>query len=293
MQNLDAIPSPAWELLEKNAGVINEENKNSRFLMRKPLGQILTSRGCPKNCYFCSVKLAWGRKWRGRSAKSVVDEIEFLMRTYGYREFHFVDDNSSVSKKRMHAICDEILKRQLNIRIATPTGIAITRLDKELLTKMKKAGFYRLCFGIETGDSESQKIIRKKLDLRKAKEVISQANELGFWTSATFIIGHPHETMKEIRETITFAKKSNMDFAIFYLLVPQPGTTAYKILKQQNLVDLDAYIDPASNDWYQLSITYNNGLRTALFSNKELQTILSQLYKEFLIYTNPSINMWT
>lgn len=284
IQNLDDIPFPAWELLEKDSQTIQQEQQKNKFLMRKPMGHILTSRSCPNDCYFCGVKLVWKRKWRGRSAKNIVDEIEFLKNKYGYKEIHFVDDNSSVSKKRMHEICDELLKRNLNLKLATPTGIAIATLDKEILTKMKRAGFYRVCFGIESGDPETQKIIKKRIDLNKAKEVISQANRLGFWTCATFIIGYPHETMKEIRATIDFARESNLDFSIFYLLSPQPGTEVYGILKQQGLIDLDAYIDPHSDNWYKISIIHSNGVKTIHFSNEELQSIVSNLYKEFLKY---------
>jgi len=284
IQNLDELPFPAWELLEKDLGIIQQENRGNKFLMRKPVGHILTSRGCPNDCYFCSVKLVWERGWRGRSGKSVVDEIEFLKNKYGFREFHFVDDNSSVSKKRMHEICDELLKRKLDVKLATPTGIAIATLDKEILTKMKRAGFYRLCFGIESGDPETQKIIKKRVDLDKAREIIAIANKLGFWTSGTFIIGFPHETTREFRNTIEFAKNSNMDFAIIYLLTPQPGTEVYAIFKQQGLIDLDAYIDPSSEYWYKISITYSNGFKNLTFSNQELQEILSRAYKEFLLY---------
>lgn len=284
IQSLDEIYFPAWELLENELEIVKKENQNNKFLMRKPVGYILTSRGCPNDCYFCSVKLAWKRSWRARSAKNVVDEIEFLKDKYGYSEFLFVDDNSSVSKARMHKICDEILKRKLNVKLATPTGIAIDTLDKEILTKMKKAGFYRLCFGIESGDMETQKIIKKRIDLNKAKEIIAQANKLGFWTSGSFILGFPHETMGTIRATVEFAKSSNVDFAVFYLLTPQPETEVYNIFKQQGLIDLDGYIDPHSDDWYKISITYCNGFKTVIFSNEELQNILSNAYKEFLIY---------
>lgn len=284
IQNLDEIPFPAWELLEEDLKTIGQENLNNKFLMRKPIGYILTSRGCPNDCYFCSVKLIWERKWRARSAKNVIDEIEFLKNRYGFREFHFVDDNSSVSKKRMHEICDELIKRKLDIKVATPTGIAIGTLDREVLTKMKKAGFYRLCFGIESGSPQTQEIIKKRINLNKAKEVISEANRIGFWTSATFIIGFPHETMENIKATIDFIKESNMDFAIVYLLTPQPGTEVYDIFKKQGLIDLDAYIDPHSEDWYKISITYSNGFKTIRFSNEELQHILSGIYKQFIIY---------
>ncbi len=284
IRDLDTVAFPAWELLEGDLAVIKQEQQKNRFLMRKPIGYILTSRGCPNDCYFCSVKLVWDRGWRPRSAVNVVNEIEFLKRRYGYEEFHFVDDNSSVSKSRMHEICDEILKRKLKIKLATPTGIAIATLDEEILRKMKRAGFYRLCFGLESGHPETQQIIKKRINLAKARDVTAAANRLGFWTSATFIFGFPHEQREHIQATINFAKMINLDFALFYLLTPQPGTEPYKILKQQGLIDLDQYIDPFSKEWYKISITYSNGFKTVNFSNAQLQGIVSQAYNDFLFY---------
>jgi len=284
IRNLDDIPFPAWDLTEKDVKLVRQKNMINKFHMRPPIGYMLTSRGCPKDCYFCSVKLIWSRRWRARSARNVVDEIEHLKTKYGCREFHFVDDNSSVSKKRMHEICDEILKRGLDVKLATPTGIAIETLDRELLSHMKQAGFYRFCFGIETGDPEGQKIIKKRIDLEKAKRVIAVANSLGFWTSATFIMGFPHQTMREIRNTINFTKRSNIDFAIFFLLNPQPGTEVYEILKQQGLIDLDAHLDPQSDALYRISIMYSEGFRSKHFSNEDLRAILAKTYREFLLH---------
>jgi radical SAM superfamily enzyme YgiQ (UPF0313 family) len=283
IENLDSLPFPAWDLTEEDIQWSKEVNQHNVFLMRPPVGHILSSRGCPNDCYFCSVKLTWSKCWRARSAKSVVDEIEFLQKKYSYREFHFVDDNSSVSKKRLMEICDEILARKLDIKVATPTGIAIATLDREVLTKMKKAGFYRFCFGLETGDPEGQKIIKKRVNLDKAREVIKIANQLGFWTSATFIIGFPHETRAHIQKTIDFACSSQMDFVIIYLLTPQPGTEAYQILKQEGLIDLDGYLDPHNPDCYKISLTYCNGFKTRFMSNAELQETLAFAYRSFLI----------
>lgn len=284
IRNLDEIAFPAWDLLERDLAVNKIENIKNKFLIRKPVGHIFTSRGCPRECYFCSVKLIWGRSWRNRSAKNVVDEIELLKQKYGYNEFHFVDDNCSVSSQRMLEICDEILSRKLQIKLAAPTGIALSGLNKEVLTKMKKAGFYRLCFGVESGDPEGQKIIKKRIDLQKARDVIACANKLGYWTSATFILGFPHETPEKVKATVDFAKTSNIDFAIFYLLVPQPATEAYQILKDQGLIDLDSYIDPSSEEWFRISIVYSDGFKTKFFSNSQLRELLNKAYRDFFIY---------
>ena len=281
ISDLDSIPFPDWDISQGDLDVIKEENRVNKYLMRPPVGYILTSRGCPNECYFCSVKLAWGRKWRYRSPQNVVDEIELLV-SKGYREIHFVDDNSSVNYPRMRGICKEIIRRKLDIRLATPTGISIKSLNGYLLKYMKEAGFYRLCFGIETGSVKGQEIIKKHLDLEKAKLIIDLANSMGFWTAATFIIGFPHEKYIDIFETLKFAKESGLDFSVFYLLTPQPKTEVYRLLKSQGLVDLDPYISPASNEWWKLSITYSNGLKTKYFNNDELQQLLSDIYHKLL-----------
>jgi len=156
-----------------------------------------------------------------------VDEIEYLYKR-GFREIHFNDDNCSVDRGRMYGICDEILQRALKVKIACPTGIHIMTLDKPLLKQMKRAGFYRLCFGIETGNKEMQVKIKKNINLDKARQVIKDANDLGFWTSATFISGFPKETQEETASNLLFAYNSQLDFPIFYQLNLQPKTEIYE-----------------------------------------------------------------
>jgi radical SAM superfamily enzyme YgiQ (UPF0313 family) len=160
----------------------------------------------------------------------VVDEIEYLYNK-GYREIHFNDDNCSINKERMYAISNEIISRKLGVKLACPTGIHIGTLERNLLKIMKRAGFYRLCFGIETGNQEMQKKIKKNIDLDKARQVIKDANDLGYWTAATFIFGFPNETPQQARDTIEFAKTSGLDFPIFYNLIPQPKTEIWDELK--------------------------------------------------------------
>lgn len=225
--DLDSLPMPAWDLMMDDLKEINWLSRKSPFLMRRPLAHIITSRGCPNACTFCAVKVAWGRKWIYRSAKNVVDEIEYLYKL-GFREIHFNDDNCSINKERMYAICEDIIARNIDIRIACPTGIHVATLDKRLLQTMRKAGFYRLCFGIETGNQEMQKKIKKNIDLEKAKKVIKDANDLGYWTSATFITGFPEETEEQTQDTFNFAKTSGIDFPIFYNLQIQPKTEMYE-----------------------------------------------------------------
>lgn len=228
IRNLDKLPMPAWDLMMGDMIEINRLSAKSPFLMRHPLAHIITSRGCPNNCTYCAVKVAWGRFWYARSAKNVVDEVEYLYKR-GFREIHFNDDNCSIDRGRMYEICDEILSRALKIKLACPTGIHIGTLDKPLLREMKRAGFYRLCFGIESGNQEIQVKIKKNINLDKARQVIKDANDLGYWTAATFISGFPNETEAQRKDTLEFAKTSGIDFPIFYNLQIQPKTELWNL----------------------------------------------------------------
>jgi len=228
IRDLDSLPMPAWDLMMEDNQELNRRNRTSPFVMRQPLIHIITSRGCPNNCTFCALKATWGRQWIARSAKNVVDEIEYLY-NLGFREIYFNDDNCSINKERIYAICHQIISRKLDIRLACPTGIHIGTLDYDLLKVMKRAGFYRLCFGIETGNQEMQYKIKKNLNLDKAREVIRIANKLGYWTSATFIVGFPGETEQQQKDTLEFAKTSGIDFPVFYNLQIQPKTELWNL----------------------------------------------------------------
>lgn len=225
--NLDKIPFPAWDLMWEDIVEINRRNERTPFHIRHPFIHMITSRGCPNACTFCAVKVAWGRQWIPRSAENVVGEISELYHM-GFREIHFNDDNCSINKERMYKICELILQQNIDIKIACPTGIHVATLDRPLLKLMKRAGFYRFCFGIETGSPECQKRIKKNINLERAKQVIRDCNDLGFWTSATFIFSFPHETDEQVKATLDFVKDSQMDFPVFYNLIPQQKTEIYE-----------------------------------------------------------------
>ena len=211
----------------------------SPFLMRYPSIGILSSRGCPGNCVYCTVKAVWGRTWRGKSAKRTVDEIELLHTKYGVREFSFWDDSASVNQKRWENICDEIIKRNLDIKWATPNGIAHWTLTKKILDKMYKAGCYRITIGIESGNPETRKFLGKPYSLQQAKEIIQHANRIGMWTICTNILGFPYETKESMEDTLRFAKKSGTDFASFFLLYPIVTSDVYNYFKKEGLLNFD------------------------------------------------------
>jgi len=284
MGNLDSLPFPARHLLPIDRYL--KESYRHEFIMRRPNLAMLTSRGCPQKCVFCTVRAVWGRDWEGRSPANVVDEIEMLQKEYGVREVSFMDDDLGRDIPRLHAICDEIINRRVDIKWVPPNGIAHWLLDEELLTKMKKAGCYRVTFGIESGNKETRKFIKKKVPLEQATRMIKHANKIGMWTVSTFIFGFPYEDKQSMRDSIQYAIDSGTDMAVFYLLMPHPTSDVYPVFKSEGLLDLDAIIDPSTykseEDFASIGeVLAQRGAQTKYCSPEDLQDMLNEAYQTF------------
>ncbi len=282
--NLDDVPIPDFSMVDFRR-YLGEGNP---FGIRPPAGCIVSSRGCPMKCVYCTIKAVWGRTWRGRGAVNVVDELELVHRAYGVREFGFLDDSMGVDKKRLAAICDEIIRRKLDIKWSTPNGIAHWMLTTELLDKMKAAGCYRITFGIESGNPETRKFLGKPFPLEQAKHLIEHANRIGMWTNCTNILGFPYETLESIHDTIRFAKTCGTDFACFYLLMPQPTSDVYQYFKKEGLLNFDAFFEKDEFDEEQFEkmnyVLNETGADTTVFKREELNELQKKAYRSFLLY---------
>lgn len=236
IENLNLLPMMERKFIDM--GIYKKINSDAlSFAKKTPVVSIMTSRGCPYNCIFCSTKIMWKRNWRPRNPENVIKEIEYLINEYSIREIAIQDDQFVIDKKRVHDICDLIISKKLNISLSIPSGTSIWLVDFELLKKMKKAGFYRLCFPVETGNQNTLKFIRKPVNLAKVKETIKMANKLGFWTQGNFIIGFPYETKEEIEETIKYAYNSGLDYVFFFVAKPYAGSEMYEIFKEEALLN--------------------------------------------------------
>ena len=281
IKNIDEL-KPAWGSL--NLPLYFSHPDNSAITLRKPAIDIITSRGCVGNCVFCSIHTVWGRNWRGRSARNIVDEIEFLIKKYHVKQFRFQDDNLTLDKKRIMQICNEIIRRNLDIKWDTPNGIAIWTLNPALLKKMKSAGCYRVTFGIESGCEKSQKYIRKIIDLKKINELIDYCHKIGLWVCATFIIGFPYETKQDIEKTRNFIINSKINFPFIYIAQPLPGTDLYNDFKKEGLLNK---LETASN-------VHQSKYNTLYFTNLELNKMRRAIFRQFYIqkiisYANPFV----
>jgi len=142
-----------------------------------------------------------------------------------------------LDKERMKAICDQIIKRKIDIKWTPAGGVAIWTLDEETVLKMKRSGCYKITFGLESGSRETLKFIHKDhLDFAQAKRLIRYCNKIGLWTMSSFIIGFPYETRIDAEKTLKFALDSGLDWASFYAATPYPGTELYDICRKEGLL---------------------------------------------------------
>jgi radical SAM superfamily enzyme YgiQ (UPF0313 family) len=194
------------------------------YYMRRPVATIITSRACPYKCVFCSTTLLWGRRFRGRSPQSVVDEMKHCIAAYGVAEFLINDDCFLGDKKRALDLCDLIVGAGLDIRFQIPPGVNLHHLDEKLLRALKAAGLYVIQPEFESGNPRTIDYIRKPIDLDKGKAVIRTANRLGLWTKTNIIIGFPRETREDIELSIRFAERLEVDAINFLLPIPYRHT---------------------------------------------------------------------
>ena len=239
IENIDSLPFPDRDSINMDKYFeINE----SHGAAHKKWTPILTSRGCPYSCTFCTSKL-WGKRWRARSAKNVVDEIEHCIKKYGIKEFHFEDENLTLKKERIISICDEILRRNIKISWQTPNGIRASVTDREILEKMKKSGCYHITVAPESGSEfVLNDIMNKQQDLQKIVNIVKNATSLKLKVAAYFMMGLPGERTKDVIKTIMFGGKlarMGLDEVYFGHFVPLPGSELYEKLKAKNMIPED------------------------------------------------------
>lgn len=235
IENLDALPLPARHLLPMKVYTQAVKQNPLRGEINKPYTIVITSRGCPYNCVFCTHSIVWGKKWRPRSPKNVVDEVEHVIKTYGIKQIDFADDNMTFDVQRMEQICDLIIERGLRFEWFTPNGIRADTLNEVLLLKMKKSGCKKIRVAPESGVQRVvNKIANKNLDLKKVEEAIVTAKKVGIKVGVFFVMGLIGETKADIEETIRYAYKLRSlgaESFVFSIAMPLYGTKFFEQAK--------------------------------------------------------------
>ncbi|MEO5358376.1 MAG: B12-binding domain-containing radical SAM protein [Nitrospirae bacterium YQR-1] len=281
IQNLDALPLPAYHLIDYT------KYSNKDFVTRDsidsprdfPFARVLTSRGCPYGCCFCQVESISGKKFRPRSARSVLNEIKWLRESFNVKSFIFDDDNLYTDKKRAKELFRGMIEEGLSMPWLS-IAVAVFRLDEEMIDLMYRSGCKYLNIAIESGTQRVLKeIINKPVDYDQAKAMVKKVKEYGIYIAANFVVGFPTETWDEIRETIKFAEELGVDYVKIFAAIP---------LRNTRLWDLSVETGALKKDFSHSGVRWSNGqLETDDFTANDL-TILRAYEWDRINFSTPA-----
>ncbi|MEM2273066.1 MAG: radical SAM protein [Candidatus Bathyarchaeia archaeon] len=264
IKDLDSLPFPAWHLLPMD--------KYTVLGKRSIVCHVMSSRGCPFRCIFCSSSQIFGKKYRARSAKNVVDEIEYLVSEYNPESIEFSDDEFTLNQKRTEEICNEIKKRKIDVMWAC--GSRVDTISRSLLRKMKEAGCSFIYYGIESASQRILNFIKKGITIDQIKRAVMLTKEAGIKMMGSFIVGFPDETKEEIKNTLAFPKKLKVDYVQFTIATPYPGTELYEMAKKDGLL--------LTRDWSQYT-TLKPVMALKNISTEDLQNLIKKAYISFYL----------
>ncbi|MGQ9665773.1 MAG: B12-binding domain-containing radical SAM protein, partial [Anaerolineae bacterium] len=244
-KDLDSIPWPAYDLF-----------KIERYTNLQPLTDgldpharaytLLTSRGCPYQCIYCSKPIT-GHTWRPRQPAEVVREWAYLVRELGATEIGVTDDVWNLDVERAKEICRLLIREKLNhVPWITIHGMRAPQTDLELFQLMKAAGCKRVGFGVESGSQRVLDFIKKKQTIEEVRQAFANARAAGLETMGFFIFGLPTETEETMDETIKLALELDPDLGNFMIAAPYPGTELYEMVQTQGRL--------LANDWGDFAI---------------------------------------
>lgn len=209
--DLDSIPFPMYSLY-----------KMSHY----PQHRMITTRGCPHKCVFCNSHSIWTNKWRKRSAENIIAEVEYLFTNYSMKSFSFNDDSFNIDLGRVEKFCDYLIEKKTDI--IWSTSVRVDRITEDVAVKMKQAGCYNVCIGIESANNEVLKLMSKSNTREKIYEGIQIFRRAGIDVMGQFMIGNPGDTLSTIEESIEYAKTSNLNGVEFYTALPYKDTYLWK-----------------------------------------------------------------
>ncbi|MCL1970680.1 MAG: B12-binding domain-containing radical SAM protein [Candidatus Bathyarchaeota archaeon] len=260
IQNLDDLPFPAYRHfpLERYR------------LFGKLFFPVITSRGCPFQCNFCTTSRILGRQYRVRSPQNIGHELELLKREYDADSFTFYDDTLTLDKKRLYAICDEIKSRKLNIPWDCQTRA--DKVSEEMFAKMKSTNCQQVFFGIESGCQSVLNAVNKRTSVEQNEAAIKMAKKSGLFVAISIIIGYPGETAEMRKETFDFLRRVEPDDVYLCIATPYPGTELRKEVEQLGY--------KMSPDWSSYDTT-TPVFENPLLSDKDALRIRKEFYNSF------------
>ena len=269
--DLDTLPFPARHLLDM------DKYRTSKLGTRS-ITSILTSRGCPYQCSFCASSKLAGTFWRARSVESIVEEIQFVKDTYGYRAFAFVDDNFTLNPQRVIDLCQEICKRGWDVHWWCFSRVDTIVNNPEMVSLMYEAGCRSTYIGIESRNQETLDFYNKKISADISRKAISILKENKIEMTASFIIGALNEDRDMVEDTLRFAKSLNPNTVSFTILTPYPGTDLFEQVKDRII----------TFDWRKYD-GIHSVIRLKHFKPMQIQLTLLRFYISFYLRSVASI----
>ena len=231
--NLDSIAFPAYRLMHLDLYFGLPVSHGLRH--RKKFCPIITSRGCPAKCTFCTALKVWGNKFRFRSTQNVLEEMRLLRTQYGIEELMFEDDNVTANPVRAKELFTGMINEKFDFLWDTPNGVGVWSIDNEMLGLMKKAGCVRLNFPVESGSQQVLKnIIKKPIDLQKVKSLIAHCRKIKLDYGMFLVMGMPGEKLADMRKSFKFAADCGCFFPHISVATPYPGSELFENCVEKN-----------------------------------------------------------
>lgn len=258
VEDLDALPAPARDLVDLPRYMAKV--RQFKVLPRQqPTTTIVSSRGCPHRCNFCSSPVLYRRSYRSRSPQNVIAEIDQLVGSYGVRELMFVDENFSANPTRTQQLLDLLIDRARDLTWFPMAGLNVMSVTEALLEKMARSGLYKVKFSFESGcERILREVIHKPMDIRHAERMVRAAKALGLPVGGNFILGFPQETRSDIMQSLEFAEKLDLDFTLWSIATPYRHTELADYAIEQGLLPEDfafTALDPSRAYWDLADVT--------------------------------------
>lgn len=269
INDLDSIPFPAYHLMELERYFGLQASHGLRH--RRKFSPIITSRGCPAKCTFCSAYKVWGNRYRLRSVDNVVEEMRLLRDKYGVEELMFEDDNVTANPKRAKELFSRMIKEGFNFIWDTPNGVGVWSMDEEMLDLMKRSGCIKLNFPVESGSQYVlSNIIRKPLKLTRVVKLTEYCRKINMNYGMFLVIGMPGEKLEDMWKSIRFAAYCGCYSPHISVATPYPGTQLFNECREKGYFINEYTLD----DLFIRSFM----IKTLDWNENDLRKILSRGY---------------
>lgn len=260
IENMDEIPYPARHLLQ-----LELYDRTIEYLDAKPADVMSISRGCVFNCGFCETRKLWGNICRGFSPKRVIGEIQDLRNRYGTKGIYFINDNFTLRKKETAELCNLMIENKLDLEWVCDTRVDL--INNDLLSLMSKAGCKTIWFGVESASPRILKRIGRNTTPQQVENAFKLCRKNNIKTACSFMLGLPDETLKDMEDSLKFAKKLSPDWCQFNTFIAYPDSKLYnELLESGKYTKLDEFLLAVKSDEY---------------SYEDLQAIQRRFFKEF------------